>query len=99
MSNYIKIPTRITELKNKEALVYAYIKNEIKDNTRKASMPEAEIAEKMNMSEKQIWTYVNTLRNEQYFDRIDRIRTGEHPYNVYHLPELNKDYFIVLLAF
>ena len=99
MSNYIKIPTRITELKNKEALVYAYIRNEIKDNTRKASMPEAEIAEKMSMSEKQIWTYVNTLRNEQYFDRVDRIRTGEHPYNVYHLPELNKDYFIVLLGF
>lgn len=42
MSNYIKIPTRITELKNKEALVYAYIRNEIKDDTRKASMPEAE---------------------------------------------------------
>ena len=49
MSNYIQIPNSITQLtkrcKHEEALVYATIRNEIKDETLKASYSEASLAE------------------------------------------------------
>ena len=48
MSSYIKIPNSITtkltkRSKHEEAIVYAIIRNEIKDHSLKASIPEKQI--------------------------------------------------------
>ena len=68
MSSYIQIPNSITtkltkRSKQEEALVYAIIRNEIKDKSLKASIPEKQIADIIKMSERTVNSYVSDLKN------------------------------------
>ena len=104
MSTYIQIPNSITQLtkrcKHEEAFVYAIIRNEIKDKSLKASIPEKQIADIMKMSERTVNSYVSDLKNVELLVEPERKRgKSEYPYNVYQFNELNKDYFVVLPPF
>ena len=64
MSTYIQIPNSITTKLTKrsklvEALVYSIIRNEIKDKSLKASIPEKQIADIIKMSERTVNSYVS----------------------------------------
>ncbi len=104
MSTYIQIPNSITQLtkrcKHEEAFVYAIIRNEIKDKSLKASIPEKQIADIMKMSERTVNSYVSDLKNVELLVEPERKQgKSEYPYNVYQFNELNKDYFVVLPPF
>jgi predicted transcriptional regulator len=104
MSTYIQIPNSITQLTNRckheEALVYAIIRNEIKDKSLKASIPEKQIADIINMTERTVNSYVSDLKNVGLLNEPERKQgKSEYPYNVYQFSELNKDYFVVLPPF
>lgn len=101
MSIYIQIPNSITQLtkksKHEEALVYAIIRSQIKDNSYKASISERQIAEIINMTERTVSSYVSDLKDSGLLKVAER-KQGEsgHPYNVYQFDELKKDYFMIL---
>lgn len=101
MSTYIQIPNSITQLtkrcKHEEALVYAIIRNEIKDKSLKASIPEKQIADIINMSERTVNSYVSDLKNVGLLNESEQ-KQGEskYPYNVYQFNQLKKDYFVIL---
>lgn len=100
MSSYIQIPNSITQLtkkcKHEEALVYAIIRNEIKDKSLKASIPENQIADIINMSERTVNSYVSGLKNVGLLNEPERKQgKSEYPYNVYQFNPLKKDYFII----
>ena len=101
MSNYIQIPNSIAELteksKHNKAIVYAIIRNQIKDNSLKASIPEKQIADIINMSERTVNSYVSELKNVGLLN-VPKRKQGdsEYPYNVYQFNQLKKDYFIIL---
>ena len=101
MSDYIQIPNTITQLtkrcKHEEALVYAAIRNQIKDNSLKASIAQKELAELLNTTERTINNYVADLKKTALLKMTERKRgESEYPYNVYKFDELQRDYFIVL---
>lgn len=104
MSNFIQIPNLILNLDKKskfeEAIVYATIRNEIKDNTLKASCSEKSLAGLLNCSERTINNYVATLKQTGLL-KIAQLKQGlsGYPYNVYQFDYLSKDYFIVLPPF
>ena len=67
MSTYIQIPNSITtkltkRSKHEEAFVYAIIRNEIKDNSLKASITEKQLANTVNMTERTVYNYVSDLK-------------------------------------
>ena len=102
MSSYIQIPNSITtkltkRSKHEEAIVYAIIRNEIKDKSLKASIPEKQIADIVNMSERTVNSYVSELKNVGLLNELERKQgKSKYPYNSYQLEELTKDYFIIL---
>ena len=102
MSTYIQIPNSITtkltkKSKHEEALTYAIIRNEIKDKSLKASIPEKQIADIVNMSERTVNSYVSELKNVGLLNEPARKQgKSKYPYNSYQLEELTKDYFIIL---
>lgn len=101
MSTYIQIPNSITQLtkrcKHEEALVYAIIRNEIKDKSLKASIPEKQIADIVNMSERTVNSYVSDLKESGLLIVAERKQGGsEYPYNVYQFNQLKEDYFVIL---
>jgi len=102
MSTYIQIPNSITtkltkKSKHEEALTYAIIRNEIKDKSLKASIPEKQIADIVNMSERTVNSYVSELKNVGLLNEPERKQgKSKYPYNSYQLEELTKDYFIIL---
>ena len=102
MSTYIQIPNSITtkltkKSKHEEALTYAIIRNEIKDKSLKASIPEKQIADIVNMSERTVNSYVSELKNVGLLNELERKQgKSKYPYNSYQLEELTKDYFIIL---
>ena len=102
MSTYFQIPnsiaTRLTKKsKHEEALVYAAIRNQIKDNSFKASIAQKELAELLNTTERTISNRVADLIKAGLLKVIERKQgKSEYPYNVYQFDELQKDYFIVL---
>lgn len=102
MSAYIQIPNSITtkltkKSKHEEALTYAIIRNEIKDKSLKASIPEKQIADIVNMSERTVNSYVSELKNVGLLNEPERKQgKSKYPYNSYQLEELTKDYFIIL---
>lgn len=104
MSKFIQIPNEICNLTKKsklyEAIVYATIRNEIKDNTLKASYSEKALAELLNCTERTINSYISTLKQSGLFNVV-QLKQGQntHPYNVYQFNKLFKDYFIVLPPF
>ena len=104
MSDYIQIPNAIKQLtkrcKHKEALVYAAIRNQIKDNSLKASIAQEELAELLNTTERTINNYVADLKKTGLLKMTERKQgKSDHRYNVYQFDELKKDYFIILPSF
>ena len=101
MSDYIRIPNSILKLtercKHEEALVYAIIRSQIKDNSLKASIPQEQIAAIINMTERTVSSYVSDLKVSGLLKVAER-KQGEsgHPHNVYQFDELKKDYFMIL---
>jgi hypothetical protein len=117
MSTYIQIPNLIkTKLikrsKQEEALVYALIRNQIKDNSFKASFSQSIIVDyfieecrtltdqERENKERTINTYVSTLKDVGLLKVIDKKKGGsDHRYNVYKFDYLNEDYFYLLPPF
>lgn len=104
MSNYIIIPNSITRLtercKQEEALVYATIRNEIKDETLKASYSEAALAELFYTTERTMNTYISNLKKAGLLTVTEKKQgDSEYPYNVYQFEKLTEDYFMLLPQF
>jgi len=101
MSDYIRIPNAILKLtercKHEEALVYAIIRSQIKDNSHKASISQEQIAAIINMTERTVNSYVSGLKNVGLLNEPERKQgDSKYPYNVYQFNQLKKDYFIIL---
>jgi Mn-dependent DtxR family transcriptional regulator len=102
MSSYIKIPNSITSrltkrCKQEEALVYAIIRNEIKDKTLKSSIPEKQIADIIKMSERTVNSYVSDLKKVELLNELERKQgKSDYRYNIYQFDYLKDDYFIIL---
>jgi predicted transcriptional regulator len=102
MSSYIQIPNSITTKLTKnsklvEALVYSIIRNEIKDKSLKASIPEKQIADILNMSERTINSYVSDFKNVGLLEVAEQKQgKSDFRYNVYQFDYLKKDYFTIL---
>jgi DNA-binding transcriptional ArsR family regulator len=105
MSSYIQIPNSITTKLTKkskllEALVYSIIRNEIKDKSLKASIPEKQIADIIKMSERTVNNHVSDLKKSSLLIVAERKQgKSEYPHNVYQFDELKKDYFVILPSF
>ena len=105
MSSYIQIPNSITtkltkRSKQEEALVYAIIRNEIKDKSLKASIPEKQIADIIKMSERTVNSYVSDLKKVELLNEPER-KQGKsgYSYNSYQFEYLKKEYFYLLPKF
>jgi len=102
MSSYIQIPNSITtkltkRSKQEEALVYAIIRNEIKDKSLKASIPEKQIADIIKMSERTVNSYVSDLKKVELLNEPERKQgKSDYRYNVYQFDYLKEDYFTIL---
>ena len=117
MSTYIQIPNSITtkltkRSKQEEALVYALIRNQIKDNSFKASFSQSKLVDyfveenrtltdlERKYKERTINTYVSTLKDVRLLDEIDKKKgESDHRYNVYKFDYLKEDYFYLLPPF
>ena len=105
MSSYIKIPNSITTKLTKksklvEALVYAIIRNQIKDHSLKASISEKQIAEIIKKTERTVNNHVSDLKKSSLLIVAERKQgKSEYPHNVYQFDELKKDYFVILPSF
>ena len=102
MSSYIQIPNSITTKLTKksklvEALVYSIIRNEIKDKSLKASIPEKQIADIIKMSERTVNSYVSDLKKVELLNEPERKQgKSDYRYNVYQFYYLKEDYFTIL---
>lgn len=117
MSTYIQIPNSITtkltkRSKHEEALVYALIRNQIKDNSFTASFSQSQlidyfIEENYTLTDKQreykertINSYVSTLKDVGLLKVTGKKKgDSDHRYNVYQFDYLKKDYFHILPPF
>ena len=117
MSSYIQIPNSITtkltkRSKQEEALVYALIRNQIKDNSFKASFSQSKLVDyfveenrtltdlERKYKERTINTYVSTLKDVRLLDEIDKKKgESDHRYNVYKFDYLKEDCFYLLPPF
>jgi hypothetical protein len=117
MSTYIQIPNSITtkltkRSKHEEALVYALIRNQIKDNSFTASFSQSQlvdyfIEEDLILTDKQreykertINCYVSTLKDVGLLKVIGKKKgDSDHRYNVYQFNYLTEDYFHILPPF
>ena len=99
MSTFIQIPSNLTKIKSKnkflEIYTYLLIRNQIKDNSYKASISEKELSTILDVSEITIKRYISDLKI--YIDDITLCKgNGKYPYNIYHFSRLEKDYSIIL---
>ena len=117
MSTYIQIPNSITtkltkRSKQEEALVYALIRDQIKDNSFKASFSQSILVGyfveenrtlndlEREYKERTINTYVSTLKNVELLKVIDMKKgASDYRYNVYQFDYLKEDYFYLLPSF
>lgn len=117
MSTYIQIPNSITtkltkRSKHEEALVYALIRNQIKDNSFTASFSQSQlvdyfIEEDLILTDKQreykertINNYVSNLKDVGLLKVIGKKKgDSDHRYNVYQFNYLTEDYFHILPPF
>ena len=117
MSSYIQIPNSITtkltkRSKQEEALVYALIRNQIKDNSFKASFPQSKLVDyfveenrtltdlEREYKERTINNYVSTLKDVELLKVIDMKKgASDYRYNVYQFDYLKEDYFYLLPPF
>lgn len=103
MSDFVMIPNAVATLltsrsKHNEVIVYAAIRNEIKDSARTASYAQSALAEMMKVDERTMQKYVAALKDAGLFSKVERKmgNGSEHPYNVYTFPMLKSDYFFLL---
>ena len=90
MSSYIQIPNSITtkltkRSKQEEALVYALIRNQIKDNSFKASFPQSKLVDyfveenrtltDLEREGRLLLSSASILRRQEYFTQAKRIIT------------------------
>ena len=99
MSSFIQIPLSLANLKTRskfiEIYTYLLIRNQIKDNSYKASISEAELAKLSDTDERSVRRHIDNLK--PYFDGVTLHKgNGTYPYNVYQFSRLDKDYSIVL---
>ena len=92
MSRFIQIPNRINQLtkrsKLEEIFIYATIRSQIKDNSYKAIILQNQLAELMNVTDRSIRNYINTLENSGLIkDTTKKHGKGEYAYNVYQFDE------------
>jgi len=117
MSIYIQIPNSITtkltkRSKQEEALVYALIRNQIKDNSFTASFSQSQLVDSFiekdliltdkqrEYKEKTINSYVSTLKDVGLLKVIGKKKgDSDHRYNVYQFDYLKKEYFHILPPF
>ena len=107
MSNFIQVPNEIiskltSRSKHKIAYLYVYIRNQINDNRSTLNAKEKtklKYGEALNLDEKTIYNYIKELTSLDLIMGIGKDWGIDHRYNVYHLPEINGDNFIVLPSF
>lgn len=117
MSDYIQIPNSITtkltkKSKQEEALVYALIRSQIKDNSFKASFSQSKLVDyfieenrtlkdqEREYKERTIHNYVSTLKDVELLKVIDMKKgASDYRYNVYQFDYLKEDYFYLLPPF
>lgn len=104
MSNFIQIPNKIQDItsnaKSKEIYAYGLIRGQIKDNSYTASITEKDLAKLGGWCEKTSWNYVQDLEKVGLIHIIEKKKgKGDHRYNVYKFPKLDKDYSIYSPSF
>ena len=104
MSNFIQIPNKIQDItsnaKTKEIYAYGLIRGQIKDNSYTASITEKDLAKLGGWCEKTSWNYVQDLEKVGLIHIIEKKKgKGDHRYNVYKFPKLDKDYSIYSPSF
>lgn len=117
MSSYIQIPNSITtkltkRSKHEEALIYALIRNQIKDNSFKVSFSQSKLVDyfveenrtlkdlEREYKERTINNYVSTLKDVELLKVIDMKKgASDHRYNVYKFDYLKEEYFYLLPPF
>lgn len=100
MSTFIQIPNRINQLTKKskleEIFTYAAIRSQIKDNSYKAIMLQNQLAELMNVTDRCIRNYTDTLEKSGLIKYTTKQHAkGEYAHNVYKLDKLEEEYFIM----
>lgn len=101
MSTFIQIPNRINQLTNKsklnEIFTYAAIRSQIKDgNLLQAVYPQNQLAELLEVDEKSIRNYIDTLeKSGLILDITKKHGTGEYSHNVYHFDYLDRECFMM----
>lgn len=106
MKKFIQVPNNITtkltkKSKHKTTYLYVMIRNEIKDENRKASITELELSYKLKLDEKTIYNYIGELKEVGLISDITKKKQiyGDMRYNVYHFPKIIGENFIVLPSF
>ena len=107
MSKFIQIPIEIiykltSRCKHKEAFVYAAIRSQIKDRTRTASYPMADLAKLCNVDERTIYNYIDNLYSVGLFSLLDNKKKqlkGDHRYNVYQFPYIKDNCLLLSPSF
>lgn len=107
MSKFIQVPIEIiTKLtnrcKHKEAFVYAAIRSQIKDGTRTASYPMANLAKLCNVDERTIYNYIDSLMCVGLFSLLDSKKKqlkGDHRYNIYLFPYIKDNCMLINPSF
>ena len=100
MSTFIQIPNRINQLTKKskleEIFTYAAIRSQIKDNSYKAIILQNQLAELMNVTDRCIRNYTDTLEKSGLIKYTTKQHAkGEYAHNVYKLDKLEEEYFIM----
>ena len=100
MSRFIQIPNKINQLtkrsKLEEIFTYAAIRSQIKDNSYKAIMLQNQLAKLMNVTDRCIRNYTDTLEKSGLIRYTTKQHAkGEYAHNVYKLDKLEEEYFIM----
>ena len=103
MSKFIQVPIEIiskltSRCKYNEAFVYAAIRSQIKDGTRTASYPMADLAKLCNVDERTIYNYINRLICVGLFSLLENKKKqlkGDHRYNVYLFPYIKDNCMLI----
>ena len=87
---------------HKEAFVYAAIRSQIKDGTRTASYPMADLAKLCKVDERTIYNYIDRLMSVGLFSLLNNKKKqlkGDHRYNVYLFPYIKDNCMLINPSF
>ena len=107
MSKFIQVPIEIiskltSRCMHKEAFVYAAIRSQIKDGTRTASYPMADLAKLCKVDERTIYNYIDRLMSVGLFSLLNNKKKqlkGDHRYNVYLFPYIKDNCMLINPSF